>query len=82
MTTIYHLRDSGGVLKAIIPKKNAMGIFTEVDGEWKSFKSDIRNSRAYYITRGVTWTFFQTHNNEAIISIVLWEGDRLVEINE
>jgi hypothetical protein len=79
--TTYHLRDSNGVLKAVIPKKNAMGIFTEVDGTWKPYKSEKHNSRAYHITRGVSWTFFQNRNDEIIIQIMLWEGDYLVEVH-
>lgn len=82
MATVYHLRDPDGVLKAVIPKKSAVGIFTEVDGMWKAFVSDNHTTRAYHITRGMSWTFFLPRYDGVIISIMLWEGDRLVEVNE
>lgn len=76
----YHLRSQDGQLKAVIPKKNAMGIFTEVDGIWKGNK--YYDSRAFHITKAVSWKLIQNNNDQVIISIMLWEGDHLIEVYE
>ena len=77
---IYHLRDKEGVLKVILPKKSAQGIFAEVDGCWKSYKSDTLISRAYHITKDTNWTIFQMNDN-VIVTILLWQGDKIIEVD-